>query len=378
MTVEKPTGGEQTMLDHAYAVVLAGGYGERFWPASTAAKPKQLLSLLGDRTMLEMAVDRLDGLIPPERVIVLTSQDLVDATAAAAPTVPRQNIIGEPFRRDTAAAVALAAAVVMGRDPAGVFCVVTADHVMGDLDRFRSTLSAGLDLASSQDVLITIGITPRFAATAYGYVEASDRFTPADDADHAGVEFRSVSRFVEKPDRQTAEDYVRSGTFWWNSGMFIWSAESVRSAFAQHRPELAEFIDHLVPLVDTDQFDQGLAAGFEPLEKISIDYALMEKATNIVMAVGTFEWDDVGSWPAVASHIPTDEHGNSFLGDLEVLDASSNVVISDGHLTVLIGVDDLVVVHTEKATLICRKDRAEEVKAVVNRLRQDGGRPDLI
>ena len=169
------------MLEHAYAVVLAGGYGERFWPASTAAKPKQLLSLLGDRTMLEMAVDRLDGLIPPERVIVLTSEDLVAATAAAAPELPTRNIIGEPMRRDTAAAVALAAAVVKGRDPDGVFCVLTADHVMGDLDRFRETLRSGLELAFTADVLITIGIQPRHPATGYGYVEASEVFATGAD-----------------------------------------------------------------------------------------------------------------------------------------------------------------------------------------------------
>jgi mannose-1-phosphate guanylyltransferase len=362
------------VIEHAHAVILAGGYGERFWPASTAARPKQLLSLLGDRTMLEMAVDRLEGLIPAERVIVLTSADLVDATRAAAPVLPEDNVIGEPMRRDTAAAVALATAVVKARDPLGVFCIVTADHVMGDLDRFRQTLAAGLELAETADVLITIGITPRHPATGYGYIEASDVFATigADD----GVEFRAVSRFVEKPDLETAQSYVASGRFWWNSGMFIWSVESVRAAFAAHRPELADFIDAMVPTVDTDTFARALAQGFEPLEKISVDYALMERATNIVMAVGTFAWDDVGSWPAVGSHLPNDEHGNAVLGEVEVLDASSNIVLSEGRLTALIGVEDLVVVHSEGVTLICAKDRAEDVKKMVTRLRST--HPDIV
>ncbi len=363
-----------TDLSHAYAVVLAGGYGERFWPASTAAKPKQLLSLLGDRTMLEMAVDRLDGLIPVERVIVLTSVDLVDATRSATPGLPIDNVIGEPMRRDTAAAVALAAAVVKARDPEGVFCIVTADHVMGDLDRFRETLSAGLNLASVEDVLITIGITPRYPATGYGYIHAVDRLSASDE-----IEFRSVDRFVEKPDRATAAGYVDSGEFWWNSGMFIWSVAAVHRAFAAHRPELASFIDALVPAVDTPAFAQALFDGFEPLDKISIDYALMERADNIVMAVGTFAWDDVGSWPAVGDHLDTDADGNAVRGELEALDATSNIVVgADGRLTALIGVSDLIVVHTETATLIVPKDRAEEVKSLVARMRADPGRSNLV
>ena len=367
-----------TDLSHAYAVVLAGGYGERFWPASTAAKPKQLLSLLGDRTMLEMAVDRLDGLIPVDRVLVLTSEDLVAPTRAATPGLPASNVIGEPMRRDTAAAVALAAAVVKARDPEGVFCIVTADHVMGDLDLFRSTLAAGLELAAAQDVLITIGITPRHPATGYGYIRAVDSFGPSGE-----IEFRTVDRFVEKPDRATAQGYVDSGEYSWNSGMFVWSVAAVQAAFAAHRPELADFIDALVPSVDGPDFATALAAGFEPLEKISIDYALMEQADNIVMAVGTFAWDDVGSWPAVGNHLDNDDDGNAVRGDVESLDAANNIVVSEGtgaddRVTALIGVTDLIVVHTDSATIIVPKDRAEDVKKLVARLREDPSRTDLV
>ncbi len=358
------------MIEHAYAVILAGGYGERFWPASTMARPKQLLELLGDRTMLEMAVDRLDGLIPPERVLVVTSADLVPATIERSPDLPPENIIGEPFRRDTAAAVALAAAVVGGRDPNGVFCTLTADHVMADLDQFRQTLADGLAVASSHNVLVTIGIKPTAPSTAFGYVEAGDPF-PTDGV----VPFHRVSRFVEKPDRETATEYVASGRFWWNSGMFVWSVAHLRAAFATHAPPLAEFIDALSPHVDTDNFAAALAEGFDPLEKISIDYALMEHADNIVMAEGSFSWSDVGSWPEVADHIPQDEAGNATNGLLEAMDASGNVVVSqgaDGRLTALIGVDEMIVVQTDQVTLICPKDRAQDVKQIVTRLRADG------
>ncbi len=353
--------------DHFYAVILAGGYGERFWPASTMARPKQLLSLLGDRTMLEMAVDRLDGLIPAERVLVLTSADLVEATIACSPDLSPENVIGEPMRRDTAAAVALACAVVKARDPHGVFCIVTADHVMGELDVFRQTLREGLELASANDVLVTIGIEPTRPSTAFGYIEAGEGFDRVGD-----VAFRRVLRFVEKPDRDTAQSYIDSGSFSWNSGMFIWSVDAVHRAFAEHTPALGSMIDALIPHVDTAGFPAAIADAFEPLDKISIDYALMEKAHNIVMGIGTFRWDDVGSWPEVAAHLPNDEHGNAVRGDLRVLDSSNNVVVSEGRLTALIGIDDLIVVHTGGATLICPKDRAQDVKAIVTALRESG------
>lgn len=364
-------------LEHAYAVVLAGGYGERFWPASTMARPKQLLSLLGDRTMLEMAVDRLDGLIPADRVLVLTSADLVKATIACSPDLSPENVIGEPMRRDTAAAVALACAVVKARDPKGVFCIVTADHVMGDLDVFRNTLREGLELAAGNDVLVTIGIEPTRPSTAFGYIEAGEAVVSSGSASSgsassSSVEFRRVSRFVEKPDRETAQGYIDSGSFSWNSGMFIWSVDTLHRAFSNHSPALGAMIDALMPHVDTGGFADALAEAFEPLDKISIDYALMEKADNIVMGIGTFAWDDVGSWPEVAGHLPTDEHGNATSGSVQVLDATNNVVVSDGRLTALIGVEDLVVVHADGATLICPKDRAQDVKAIVTALRESG------
>lgn len=366
---------QQSGVDHGYAVILAGGYGERFWPASTSKRPKQLLSLLGDRTMLEMAVDRLAGLIPPERVIVLTSQDLVAPTIALSPDLPEQNIIGEPVRRDTAAAVALACAVIEARDPDAVFCVLTADHVMGDLELFRTTLRSGMALAASRSVLVTIGITPTEASTAFGYVEAGAVLAPAANSDSAQpaseteITFRSVTRFVEKPDLATAQEYVDSGNFSWNSGMFIWSAAVVAAAFAEHQPALANMIRNLRPVVDTEDFEQALASEFEPLEKISIDYALMEKASNIVMAEGGFAWDDVGSWPAVSDHMPNDDSGNVTTGGVVVLDASNNIVLSEGRLTAVIGVEDLIVVHAGDATLVCPKDRAQDVKKIVTELR---------
>ena len=361
------------MMPNGYAVILAGGRGERFWPLSTVQRPKQLLSLVGERSMLAQAVERLEGLIPPERVLVITSRDLVEATRAAAPECPPENIIGEPVGRDTAAAVALGAALIKARDPEAVFCVLTADHVIGDLEVFRSTLEAGLNLAQQRDVLITIGITPTAPSTGYGYIEVGDAVEPP-----GPVAFHQALRFVEKPDAATAQRYLDTGRFYWNSGMFIWSVRTVEAALRRHAPPLSELIDQLLPVVGGADFESALESAYGPLQRISVDYALMEKADNILMARGTFAWDDVGSWPALENHFAQDAAGNTLIGRCEALEAGSNLVYSEGRLTALIGVQDLVVVQAEGVTLICPRDRAQDVKKLVEQLKQKGDYTPLL
>ena len=219
------------MNEHAYAVIMAGGRGERFWPLSTTQRPKQLLSLVGDRSLLGQAVERLDGLIPPDRIFIVTNADLVDATREAAPELPPENVVGEPVGRDTAAAVALGTALVKARDPKGVFAILTADHVMGKLDLFRRTLEEALTLAATGELYITIGIKPAEPNTGYGYVERGDLHTDGD------IKFYAAKSFKEKPAADVAEAYVASGDFYWNSGMFIWSVETVVGGLSAHKPE---------------------------------------------------------------------------------------------------------------------------------------------
>lgn len=350
-----------------HAVILAGGKGERFWPLSTSRRPKQFLSFAGDRTLLAQAVDRLDGVVPAENTWVITSEDLIDVAREAAPMLPEEHIIGEPVGRDTAAAIALGGALVRARDPEGVFCVLTADHVIGDLPRFRATLEAGLELAARHDILLTIGMPPDAPSTAYGYIEAGEPFTEA-----GGVEFLRAARFVEKPDEPTARTYLETGRFYWNAGMFLWSCAALESAFREHAPYLADLTNRLTDAARADRLTDALRALYPTLEKRSIDYALMEKAENVVMAKGTFPWDDVGSWPALERHLPPDDNGNAVLGRLEGHEAEGNIVYSPDRLTTLIGVRDLIVVHAGDATLICPKDRAQDVKKLVERLRADG------
>ena len=362
------------MLDNAYAVIMAGGKGERFWPLSTSKRPKQVLDLIGDKSMLAMAIERIEDLIPPERVLVITRADLVEATCAAAPELPPENVIGEPFGRDTAAVCALASAIVKKRTGGGAFCILTADHVIKELTTFRNVLTQGFRLAMEEDVLITIGIKPSFPSTAYGYIEhASDSFRTLE-----GVDFLRAKQFKEKPLADAAKTFVDAGTFCWNSGMFIWSVKSVQTALRTHEPPLGALIDAMESVVDTPQFYATLETEYGKLEKISVDYALLEKADNIVMARGAFVWDDVGSWPAIANHFPPDDADNVLVGDCQALDANGNLVVSKDRLTALIGVKDLIVVQAAGATLVCPKDRAQDVKAMVKQLHETGQHEDLL
>ena len=356
-----------------YAVIMAGGKGERFWPLSTSKHPKQLLALVGDKPLIAQAVDRLDGLVPPENVFVVTNADLVEATREAAPLLPPENIVGEPIGRDTAAAVACGGALVKARDEEGVFAVLTADQVMGDLDLFSATLKGGMDLAEQNEILVTIGIEPAYPSTGFGYIESGDTF-----AKENGVEFRKANRFVEKPDEATATQYLETGRFYWNSGMFIWSIPSLEKAFAAHCPEMRELMDTLTGYAKDGKIVEGMDATYLDLGRISVDYALMEKADNIVMACGTFAWDDVGSWPALESHFEQDEDGNTQIGEVETLDANGNIILSGDRLTAVIGVKDLIVVQAEGVTLVCPKDRAQDIKQMVVALREKGGYGDLL
>lgn len=361
------------MTDGAYAVIMAGGKGERFWPLSTSRRPKQFLSLVGGKPLLQLAVERLVGLIPPERILVITGADFVEETQRAAPSLPTENIIGEPVGRDTAAACALATALIHARDPSATLCVLTADHVIGEPDRFLNTLRECLAMAASRDAIVTIGIPPAFASTGFGYIEVEGPVA------HDGqIEFLKARRFVEKPDAETAEGYVAAGRFFWNSGMFAWSVSTFLSELAECKPEMKSMADRLSEAAAGGTLDECLRREYASVEKISVDYAVMEKARNIVMARGAFAWDDVGTWSALENHFNADAEGNMAIGACEALDARGNVVLSEGRLTALIGVEDLVVVQAEGATLVCRKDRTEDVKKLVQKLKEKGGYDHLL
>jgi mannose-1-phosphate guanylyltransferase len=364
-------------LSHAYAVILAGGRGERFWPVSTARRPKQLLALTSRQPMLSEAVHRLQPLIPPERVIIVTNAELAPAIRRIMPEFPKHNIIGEPEGRNTAPAVALGAAIVRARDPEAQIAILTADHVIGDLKVFRQTLTDALELASKADLLITIGIPPTTPSTGFGYMEAAtERLNIAGFTGSGQTEFYKVARFVEKPDRATAERYLQAGNFYWNAGMFVWSLEAFQKAAQRQHPQLTRLMDFLEPVIGKRSFEKKLAYAYRQMENISIDYALMEKADNIAMARCKFRWDDLGSWSAMEKHFKPDAAGNVCIGPAATMhDASRNVIVCDkDHLVALIGVEDLIVVQHKNTILICPKHRDQDVKQIVAQLKRRSDR----
>jgi mannose-1-phosphate guanylyltransferase len=357
-----------------YAVILAGGRGERFWPVGRVARPKQFVDLFGGKPLIRHAAERLAGVVPAGNLFVVTSRDLVGATREALPELPPGQIVGEPFGRDTAAACALATELVAhhAETDSAALAILTADQLMTDLGAFRATLADGLDRASSEPCIVTIGIEPTYPATGFGYIEAGE--TQASGL--RGTVFHRVVRFVEKPDAATAAAYLAGGRHLWNSGMFLWSVHTFREALRRFQPVLADGFAMLAPAIGAPDFDARLEAFYGTLGKISVDYAIMEKADNIVMARGTFAWDDVGSLTALPAHFPADAAGNVAIGRAALRDAERNVVVSreDGHLVAVFGASDLVVVHTPDATLVCPRARAAELKALVQQIAaQPGG-----
>lgn len=361
-----------------YAVIMAGGRGERFWPVGRAASPKQFVDLFGGKPLIAHAVDRLRGLVPPERVLVVTSRDLVAATRRALPALPPAQIVGEPVARDTAAACATATAWVRAHGgPDAAMAILTADHLIADAAGFRRVLADAAAFAARRPVLALIGIHPTHPATGYGYVELGGPCTGA------GLPrgFRKVKRFVEKPNLGAAATYVASGRFVWNSGMFVWRAATFLDALAAHAPALAAAAGRLA-----DAFAAGRPAAaaraldreYASLGKISVDYAVMEKARNLVAARGDFGWDDVGAWPNAGDHLPHDAEGNAVHGRVETLAAKGCVVVNaqPGHLVAVMGAEDLVAVHTADATLVCTREAAAGLKALVKQIgaARDGAR----
>lgn len=338
------------------AVILAGGAGTRFWPASTAEKPKQFLTLVGDRSLLQMSHDRVRALVPPERILVVTAARFVAEVRRHLPDLPAHNVIGEPLRRDTAAAVALAGLVVDARFGPARMAVLTADHLISPPERFQDALRTAVDHCDERHA-VTFGIEPTAPATGYGYLETGSGETVA-----------PVIRFHEKPDLETARRYVESGRFLWNSGMFVFHTRGLRAALAAHLPRHLELLE---PVASRGDVSTGaLEPAFSALSSISIDKGLMEKLDGTLCVRARFDWSDVGSFPALAPHLPHDGAGNAVRGRVHTRDATANVVWCEDaqELVGLVGVSDLVVVRAGRRTLIAPLSRAEEVKLLVEAL----------
>jgi len=343
-------------------IIMAGGVGTRFWPLSTEERPKQFLDLFGDRTLLQKSFDRVVNLVPPERILVLTNAGFVSMVKNQLPQIPVENIIGEPIRRDTAAAVGLAAVLCRKRFGNPVIVTLTADHLIEPVDLFHKTLISAARRAADDHALYTLGIEPTYPATGYGYLERGLRI-----ADDNGIEHFQLVHFKEKPDLETACQCVASGRFFWNSGIFVWTADAILQEMETHLPNHAKALANAAKFDRTPMWDHALKEAFASLDPVSIDLGVMEKAQNVCGVVSRFSWSDVGGWLALKSHLPEDEAGNFCRGDVMTRNATDNLVFCEDpkETMALIGVKDLVVVRAGSMTLITHKDRTEELKKLV-------------
>ncbi len=352
-----------------HAIIMAGGSGTRFWPRSRRDRPKQLLRLAGESTMIQQTVARIEHLVPPERVLVITGADQVAATREQLPDLPARNIVAEPAPRDTAPCVGLAASIVAAKDPAGTMIVMPADHVIEPVDAFQRSVQAAVEVVDADpDSLVTFGITPDRPETGYGYIERGPKLD-----ERGGIPVYRVLQFREKPDRQTAERFLAAGDFLWNSGIFVWRARTILEAIRAYRPRLAQGLEPIVGAIGTPDEPEALVQHFPQLERVPIDKAVMEHAPNVRVLEVPYHWNDVGDWRAVAALLGRDAQGNAVQGHVVARDTKGSIIISDdGGIVATLGVDDLVVVHSGKATLVARKDRLDDLKALVESLAQAG------
>jgi mannose-1-phosphate guanylyltransferase len=352
------------MPNPVYALILAGGSGERFWPLSRRARPKQLLRLVSGKTLLEETLARLEGLVPADRTLILTNTEQETAVRKLLGGFPKENIIAEPAKRDTAAAVALGTGWVVARDHAATMFVLPADHVISNQLAFQETLSLAADGAEETGELVTIGIKPTWACPGYGYIEQGK---PVRLRKHPEAKtIHRVLRFREKPNLDLAESFLRKGNFRWNAGMFVWSVPTVLREFNRHAPELGDFISQLRA---PKNFDKALRERFSKLPRISFDYAILEKADRVLVVEASFDWDDIGSWRALANYFEKDPQGNAANCAIAVLDSSHNIVFEeDGTTIALLGVNDLIVVRTKDALLVCHRHDAEKIKNLIGKL----------
>src|SRR4051812_30138765 len=362
-----------------YGVIMAGGAGTRLWPISRSDKPKQLLNVVRGKSLLQLSYERLRGLLPPERIFVCTGAAHGQAVLENLPELPKENLLGEPQGRDTANAVGFPAAVLAKRDKDAVAAFITADHVIEPIDTFQSSVRTAFDVVAEQpNALVTFGIVPTHGHTGLGYIHRGEALAVKGKPAAA----YKVQAFKEKPDKATADRYVESGRYYWNSGMFVWRCDTVFNELGMHLPENHAGLKKIADAWNSPQQDATLKDVYPKLKKISVDYAIMEPASQhkgkgqVVVVEMPVKWLDVGSWPALSETLAMDEHDNAVdCNTCFFLDSDGNIVISTDpeHLISTIGLSDMIIVHTKDATLVCPKGEAQRVKELVGKVKEKFG-----
>jgi len=343
-----------------YIVIMAGGVGTRFWPKSRAQRPKQLLNIVGDKTMIQASVARLGSMVTSDNLYIVATQWQKEGILQNLPILKEDNLILEPKGKNTAPCIGLASLYLRRINPRDVMLILPADHLIQEEEQFRKTILEAAQIAQKGNLLVTIGIKPTYPATGYGYIQ----FNSALEADQ-GIQAFSVKTFAEKPDLKTAERFLESGDFLWNSGIFLWKVETILQAIEKYMPELYESLLEIDSAIGTPQELEVIQRVYCQIKGISIDYGIMEQAQNVSVLPGDFGWNDVGSWEEVYKISPKDKKGNVIRGNHILKDVSNCLIDSPDKLVAAIGIENLVIVDTGDALLVCRKDRAQQVKDIV-------------
>jgi mannose-1-phosphate guanylyltransferase len=355
------------MINHFYALIMAGGVGSRLWPLSRQKSPKQVLPLVGKRSMFQGAVERLQPLLMPEDVYVVVGEEQVDLLKAEGTGIPDRNFVIEPMGRGTAPAIALSAITLRQHDPEAIMVVLTADHFIGDDEGFREVLKAAGEVAA-QDQLVTLGITPSSPSTGYGYIERDRYLTTAN-----GYAAYQVAAFREKPDLATAEQFVAGGQHSWNSGMFVWKVSRFLDELSRTMPEFYQQLMQIDAALGTPDYDRVLHEVWPNVKAQTVDYGVMEKARDVAVIPAEFGWNDIGSWATLLEILDNDEQGNVIRrADHLGVDTSNTLVFGRDRLVATIGLHDMIIIDAGDAILVCPKDRAQDVKKIVDDLKKQG------
>lgn len=347
-----------------YGVVMAGGSGMRFWPLSREARPKQFLDLCGNDKMINLTIDRLEGIVNRENLFVVTNEKQADTLQQITEgRVEAEHILKEPAARNTAACIGYAAVELIHKYGDGIMCVLASDHYIKEEDSYRQVLKKAIHLAETTDRLITIGIKATFPSTGYGYIKSH----LAEEGD-----WRIVDEFVEKPQADTARAYVESGEYVWNSGMFVWKASTILEKFRQLLPDIYDYIMQIKEAMGTPEEKKALREIYPCIPKISIDYGIMERTEGVLMVEGDFGWNDIGSWDALEVVRNADENGNILHGEHVMVNSRNCICYTEDKLIAAVGVEDLIIVESEGAILVCAKEYAQNTKNVVEKLTEQG------